>query len=223
VQLYLIRHAESENNARPEHQRVEDPAITPRGEQQADCLASWLTTQPIDRIVVSPFRRALQTAIPATRHSDIPIEVWCDIYERGGCYRGWKADDFQGAEGLGHDGIRQLIPAAILDPQLAVSGWWGSKPRELDHETEQRATAVRLRIEQQFGDTGQSVALITHAEFQRLLLGQLLSGSAIGSQDLGPICNAGVTYLQWNRSRWQIHWFNSVTHMPGSMITGAKG
>ena len=37
MELYLIRHAQSQNNALPEEQRVEDPGLTELGNQQADC------------------------------------------------------------------------------------------------------------------------------------------------------------------------------------------
>ena len=44
VQLYLIRHGQSENNARPEHLRVEDAELTDLGHQQAEQLAPWIAT-----------------------------------------------------------------------------------------------------------------------------------------------------------------------------------
>ena len=36
MQLYLIRHGQSENNGRPEHLRVEDAELTDLGHQQAE-------------------------------------------------------------------------------------------------------------------------------------------------------------------------------------------
>jgi 2,3-bisphosphoglycerate-dependent phosphoglycerate mutase len=51
MQLYLIRHAESTNNAKPPRQRVEDPPITELGESQATHLAKWTSTTEIDTLI----------------------------------------------------------------------------------------------------------------------------------------------------------------------------
>lgn len=223
MHLYLIRHAESENNARPDHQRVDDPAITERGVQQANHLADWLATHPMDILVTSPFRRALQTAAPAALRGNTPVEVWCDIYERGGCYSGWQESEMRGALGLGHQEILRLIPKAELDAEIASDGWWGGRPRENDDEAELRAAAVRKKLENRFGDSQLQIAVITHAEFQRMLLGKLLAEQNIDVARLGPICNAGVTYLNFNSGHWQLQWLNAVTHIASPLITGAKG
>ncbi len=61
MRLLLIRHAQSANNALPEHLRVEDPALTALGHRQAQALAVWLSTCSVNVLVASPFRRALET------------------------------------------------------------------------------------------------------------------------------------------------------------------
>ena len=71
MQLYLIRHGQSENNARPEHMRVEDAELTELGHQQARHLAPWIATLELDRLFCSPFRRALQTAWPLMQQAGL--------------------------------------------------------------------------------------------------------------------------------------------------------
>lgn len=223
MHLYLIRHAESENNARPDHERVEDPSITERGVLQADSLADWMATHPMDMLVSSPFRRALQTAAPVALRTSSKVEVWCDIYERGGCYSGWLESDRRGALGLGQRDILQLIPRAELETEISDNGWWGGRPREQDDEAQLRAVAVRHKLESRFGETQARIAVITHAEFQRMLLEQLLTGQNIDVAQFGPICNAGLTYLDFVAGTWRLQWLNAVTHIPSPLITGAKG
>jgi 2,3-bisphosphoglycerate-dependent phosphoglycerate mutase len=223
VHLYLIRHAESENNARPEHERVEDPAITARGIQQSESLANWLATHAMDVLLTSPFRRALQTVAPVAHGNSVKVEVWGDIFERGGCYRGWREGDMQGAPGMGHDEILSLVPNAVIEPEIPFDGWWGGKPRETDAQTFARANSIRAKIERRFAKSAERVAVVTHAEFQRVLLGRLLDQHDIRVEQLGPICNAGVTYVSFSNDRWQLQWFNAVTHIPSPLITGAKG
>ena len=63
MQLYLVRHAQSSNNAQPEHLRVPDPGITEIGEQQAICLADWLDASSFVHLATSACPGvALQTA-----------------------------------------------------------------------------------------------------------------------------------------------------------------
>jgi broad specificity phosphatase PhoE len=225
VHLYLIRHAESENNVNPEHLRVEDPAITERGQLQAKCLANWLSAfeQP-PLVLSSPFRRALQTTAAISKPTNLlDVEVWCDVYERGGCYRGWTEDNIQGANGLGQSAVLELLPSATLEAELTADGWWLGRPREEDGSTHERARSVVRKLEQRFGMTETHVAIVTHAEFERILLGKLLSATNTDVDSLGPICNVGITYLSFAKERWTLQWFNSVTHMPHHLITGAKG
>lgn len=222
MRLYLIRHAESENNVRAEHERVEDPAITSRGVRQAEHLAAWLATHQFDVLLTSPFRRALETARPIVRRTCREVHVWCDIYEQGGCYRGWHEANYEGAAGLGREAILELLPGATVEAAIGSSGWWGELPRETHDETLRRAAAVRRKFEREFATSNRGVVAIVHADFQRLLLTELLGGS-IDVGYLGPICNTGVTHLTLHSGRWQLQWFNAVTHLTGELITEAKG
>ena len=44
-----------------------DPELTVRGRAQADRLAAWLATVPVDVVLSSPLRRARETAEPLGR------------------------------------------------------------------------------------------------------------------------------------------------------------
>lgn len=78
--VWLIRHAESTSNA---NLRTVHPALselTPLGRQQAMALVQAFTAKP-DLLVVSPFVRARETAVPTITHfSPIPVEEW-PVYE----------------------------------------------------------------------------------------------------------------------------------------------
>lgn len=223
MHLYLIRHAESENNARPEHERIEDPPITQRGVLQAGCLAQWIAQLPLDLLLVSPFRRALQTVVPALGYKSIPIEVSTDIVERGGCYRGWQQENWSGAAGFTPHDILSLIPDAQVDPRITGSGWWACKPRESDADALRRACDFKARLETFHAPVQKHLAVVTHAEFQRLLLVELLRSQGVAGHHWGAICNAGITCLTYQDQRWQLQWLNSVSHLPHELVTEAKG
>jgi len=60
MDLYLVRHAQSQNNALPERLRVADPDLTDLGHQQAARLAERVRSLKLTRLLTSPFRRALR-------------------------------------------------------------------------------------------------------------------------------------------------------------------
>jgi 2,3-bisphosphoglycerate-dependent phosphoglycerate mutase len=80
VELLWVRHGEPE--------RIEtgtgvpaDPALTERGRDQAERLASWLAREPIDAVLSSPQRRALETAAPIARVQGLDLQITSGLVE----------------------------------------------------------------------------------------------------------------------------------------------
>jgi len=72
----LLRHGESEGNAKGFHQGQTNFPLTSKGRDQAEALAQyWLQEKKsFDKIISSPLLRAFQTAEIIARHFDLPIE-----------------------------------------------------------------------------------------------------------------------------------------------------
>jgi 2,3-bisphosphoglycerate-dependent phosphoglycerate mutase len=68
ARVLLIRHCESTG------QGFEAP-LTERGHEQAQSLAAWLEGRGIDRVVSSPFDRALDTILPFAKAAGLDVEV----------------------------------------------------------------------------------------------------------------------------------------------------
>ncbi len=78
--VWLIRHGESISNANLRTVHPAQSELTPLGERQAVAVVKVFTAKP-DLVVVSPFVRARQTAVPTITHFDpIPVEAW-PVYE----------------------------------------------------------------------------------------------------------------------------------------------
>jgi broad specificity phosphatase PhoE len=88
VKIYLVRHAQSEENAldlRSRMSRTEfgallgrsaNAALTPLGQQQAQAVAARLAQLPIERLYCSPFTRARATAEAiGAPHGLVPVVV----------------------------------------------------------------------------------------------------------------------------------------------------
>jgi broad specificity phosphatase PhoE len=84
--MYLLRHGQSLFNLHYTQTRVdpgiEDPELTPLGVEQAWAAAAKLAGEPITRVIVSPYTRALQTAAPVLAVHDVPVEVMHEVRER---------------------------------------------------------------------------------------------------------------------------------------------
>ncbi|MEO9594068.1 histidine phosphatase family protein [Rhodopirellula bahusiensis] len=246
MQLLLVRHAESENNAKPVHNRVCDPSITARGRLQADCLGKWISGLAIDQLITSPFLRTLETTRSILQHAHTaprryPISVWHDVFENGGCYHGHHEKNFTGADGLGKTAIHTFFrdiaaqfpdhepPPVTLDSEIEESGWWSGRDRESPEEMSERSRGVVERFERTFtqrpGDemlgtrAGRVVVLVAHADFLREMLSHMLFGR-VAVDSIGPIPNTSVTSLQWSTTGWKLTSLNSVTHLPPRLVTG---
>src|SRR5579871_6615691 len=69
--MILLRHGQSEFNVHFNATRrdpgIVDPALTPLGHEEAARAASLLASEGLERIICSPYTRALQTAQPVAR------------------------------------------------------------------------------------------------------------------------------------------------------------
>ncbi len=121
--ILLIRHAQSANNALPESQRVPDPSLTELGRQQAQRLADGLSRWPISQLYCSPFRRSLDTTMPASVRLGIRPTIKADIYEQGGCYSGYEHGKLCGEPGMCCHQLATDYPDWEIDPQIGPDGW----------------------------------------------------------------------------------------------------
>lgn len=84
--MILLRHGQSEFNLLFTQTRrdpgIADPVLTPLGHQQAAAAADALAAEAIRRILVSPYRRAIQTALPVARRLGLPLTVTPLVRER---------------------------------------------------------------------------------------------------------------------------------------------
>ncbi len=221
MQLYLVRHAESENNALPIELRVEDPSITDLGHQQAQHLSNWMESLPIDTLITSPVRRALQTTRYIAQATGNHVHVWADIFEEGGIYRGHGPTAVEGGPGLSRqDVIEHVVDSddrCTLDDSITHEGWWG-RDRETPDQAHQRSANIKQRFVTTFGSNGSSVVAVIHADLKRRLLTHLL-GEPADAIGLGHLRNTGVTKLDYNGRGWTLDWFNSISHLPNELIT----
>ena len=73
VRIFLLRHAHVEYasyiGANP------DASLSPTGEVQSESLCRYFDTVSLDRIISSPFKRAIQTVTPLAQFKGLPVDV----------------------------------------------------------------------------------------------------------------------------------------------------
>ena len=104
ARLLLLRHGQSEWNAKGLWQGQADPPLTPHGEEQARAAAAWLIGHGFTGVVSSPQQRARRTAELLAEVLGLPEpELDDDLRER-------EVGDWSGKS---HDEINRLWPGQL--------------------------------------------------------------------------------------------------------------
>lgn len=166
--MILVRHAQSEWNLHYGRTRIDpgipDPPLTPAGREQAAQLIDELAAAGVDRLLASPYRRALETATIVATALDLPIAVEPLVRER--CV-------FSCDLGTSPTELAELWPT--LDFAHLEEQWWGV-PAESEANLGRRASAFRAKTDPLPGRW--QVAVITHWGFIRALTGEEVTNAA---------------------------------------------
>ncbi len=195
--LYIIRHAQSFNNAlRDMSQRVADPPLTELGHRQAELVAEHLARgisleqsigesdedtrtfsrkgYGISRLYCSAMSRSLQTARPIGRAIGLKPEIWQDIHEHGGIYLE-HADErgVIGYPGLTRSKILADFPDYVLPETITEEGWWtgGQEDWPGCHGRALKVVAELARL----AESDERIGLVSHGGFIDALLKALLN------------------------------------------------
>ena len=225
MDLYLIRHAQSTNNALTNRMdRGHDPTLTELGQQQAQCLAAYMHQRytladgrPIV-LYVSPMWRTLQTAAPVAEALGVTPSVWADIHERGGVYAYDPATgEAVGAPGKTRSEMAAEFPSYALPPEVGEDGWWhGNK------ESRDAAYARAIRVSQALlarAEGDERIFLVTHGGFMDFLIKTLLN-QLPGEHIFYYNRNVSISHVRLKREgRLLVYYLNRVEHLPPELLT----
>ena len=142
--MILLRHGQSEFNlhftATRRDPGIADPALTELGRQQAEQAAEALAGEGIERIIASPYTRALQTAAPLARRLGLPVTVHpvvreryaftCDVGStRTALVERFPEHDFGGIEEVWWPAVEETVESIVARAALfraemrALPGW----------------------------------------------------------------------------------------------------
>ena len=181
MEVILIRHGQSESNARLTTEL--DAKLTPLGESQAAAVADYLISKPIltnvanVEVYVSPFRRTLQTCLPLCERTGLRAHVYPEMCE----YFSHTNEAYASFFGPDESALMAAYPF-VRTEHLAARGreWW---PQELEDPDAiyRRASRVRDAFYALYAHTDRQVVLFSHAEpIGRLIEAMLRTGPSPG-------------------------------------------
>jgi 2,3-bisphosphoglycerate-dependent phosphoglycerate mutase len=198
MQLYYIRHAQSENNALwldtgSSEGRSADPDLTETGRLQAKALTRYLKhhrrPQPgpeaghdpqnvegfaFSHLYCSLMVRAVETGTYLADALGLPLVAWPEFHEVGGIHQlGAEGEERIGLPGNNRAYFEEHYPNLILPESLGEEGWW-NRPYEQPAERPGRARRVLRELLARHGDSDARVAVISHGGFYNHLLRILL-------------------------------------------------
>jgi 2,3-bisphosphoglycerate-dependent phosphoglycerate mutase len=218
LSLFLVRHAQSANNAQDERCRIPDPPITPLGNTQAQRLASAMKSLQPTHLLTSPFLRSIQTTRAVADHLGLQAMIQRDLFEQGGCYRGFAVGDRHPVPGMGRSVLQDLCPTWVIDPEIPEEGWNTLDHYEERDEARERAARVATWIADQPLAPTARVALIIHADFKLRLLEALLDREDL-EEHLGDVINTSISQLSYREKKWKLEFWNSYQHLAPEEVT----
>ncbi len=220
MRLYLIRHAQSQNNILgPDTigRRQVDPDLTPLGYQQRDKLARHLeraeTDFAVDELYTSAMYRSLLTTLPLSAALGLQPSVWTALHELGGMYHA-ENGVAHGRGGMARSAILDQFPGYALPEAISEAGWYdvvmGYEP--IDKSVE-RALAVAATL-REWSKTRSALAMVSHAGFLNLLLSAIFGDLPMRPGWRFYHNNTAVTRVDYVDGEPRLHFMNRVEHLP---------
>lgn len=241
MRLYLVRHAQSVNNALAQvgkyKDRVEDPPLTEIGEKQAVEVGKWIannvdaplgTAHPFEvtHIYCSAMTRAMQTAQAISDYVGIEPEVWLDAHEIGGIFLEEDDGTPYGLGGITRTEAERKFPTITLPNTLTNNGWWDiNKGRETQTEAMFRAIKVLDLLKPRM-HSHERIVVVSHGGFMDMLIKGILNQLPTDPSHLFYLhYNTAITRFDFypdsfrGEDQMRLHYLNRVDHLPDNMRT----
>lgn len=205
ARFYIVRHGETEANARSVIQGHRDFPLDEAGLRQAQSAAAWLKGEKVSRILSSPLSRAAETArlIAAATGASGP-EIEPDLIEI----------DTGSFSGISLEEARLRFPAEYA--AFEGSSWEGVPDAERASALYERAMRVweRLRAEAASAGSGGAIVAVSHGGFIQWLVRAtfgcrswmplfVTGNCGIFELVVEPVPSHSSAYLLWKRVNFQ--------------------
>jgi alpha-ribazole phosphatase len=200
MDLYLVRHGETESNKQKRYQGWTESPLSSQGVRQAEKVGIFLAAQKIEGLYSSDLKRAVHTARVIGAGSGIEPVVTPLLREIH--FGEWEGQTFNEIEKTWGNEI-----SAWLDDPFHVAAPGG----ETLGQVCARMQAFLEKLAGQVSE-GKRIAAVTHGGSIRALLYQLLNLDHSSFWDI-KIDNASVSLLRKEGDRFKVVYYNRVHHL----------
>lgn len=205
MNVFFVRHGESEDNAKDVFSSPETP-LTEKGKKQAEAIRVQCHGIPADIILTTSYVRTKSTAELINETADREIVFIDDLRENkfpseliGLSHGDKKAKD-----------VLKKINEHAEDPT------WHYSDEENFHEFSAR---VSKGLELLVGRGEENILVVTHSNVMRMIMAQVMLGDHVSPGIYRHLHhalttkNTGITYMRHNRSEWELVTWNNYTHL----------
>ncbi len=246
MKLYLIRHAQSENNVLWQGSdqfdgRSSDPEITKTGHQQAEQLAQHLA-HPEGEPLQHPFKpvktshfglshvycslmtRSILTASYIANACNLELQALPDIFEKYGIYEVDAEGDRQGLPGPGRGYFTDRFPGINLPQDISENGWW-DRPAETNDEFQNRVRSVVENIRSNHAHTDDCIAMVVHGDFKDQFINELMGVHRHENnydsdwEANWTFHNTSISRIDFIQGSHNVVYLNRIAHLPVELIT----
>jgi 2,3-bisphosphoglycerate-dependent phosphoglycerate mutase len=246
AKLYLIRHAQSANNAIWDGNdfgsgRSPDPEITEIGQRQAAVLADHLadpnseprrhSSEPADQthfglthLYCSLMTRSICTAEAIAKACGLKCVALPDVYEKYGIFDVGADEQLTGQPGPDRDYFETRFPNLTLPGDMNSEGWW-NRPAEDEDGFLERMTEVVSNFRSRLTNNDDTIALVAHGDFIDQFINELMG---IRRHDPNyreawvanwSFHNTSISRIDFIKDSHTVVYTNRIDHLEAGLVT----
>jgi broad specificity phosphatase PhoE len=206
LDLYLLRHGETEASQTGTYCGLSDPDLTPEGVAMATAFAEKYKTLPWQAVFASPLKRTVATATPFCQAVGLTMHL----------RNGLKEMFFGDWEGKTNDAVRDQYGEDYVR-WLTEPAWNPPTGGETGVQVASRAALVMAEIEANFTDG--NVLVVSHKTTIRLILCNLLGIDSGRYRDRITMPVASVSLVRFDRYGPMLVKHGDRSHLPAALET----
>lgn len=220
MELYLIRHGQSTNNAALPH--IADPPLSDLGKQQAYYAGKTLQREGISRLYCSPMLRALQTAEIIGGVLSLAPHVYIGLHEWDGIWEESVGRFGATLPGLTRSEMKEVCPNVVLPQEVTDEGWLFTQWEDVElmlRQANHNAENFIAHLHAIHDGSDERVAAISHGGFLSTLIGTFFRLPPNDDSDRFAHHNAAISKIRRAARGTQLRYLDRICHLPKGMIT----
>ena len=203
MNVYFVRHGVTIDNEEHRFSRQDTP-LSPKGVQQTEAIGVQCRPIPVDLIITSPAKRAVQTALIINQHAQVPVvedQAFTELR---------RPSDIIGREYHNAHDIIEEMRAHATDPV------WHHSDEENFHEFRKRMVAALDSVTKR---TEENIMIVTHSNAMKMLISVILCGTDVSPdiyyrfRKILTAENTGISFARHNGTLWELVTWNNFTHL----------